>query len=176
MEIRDAYKFCPRCGAQGKSDDYRLSCPGCGLSTYFSPKPVQEIVLENAAGEILLCVRAADPGKGLLDFPGGFVEPDETFEESVRREVKEELGIDIDVNDFEYLSSSFNKYPYQGIDYPVVGTSFLAKLPAGAKIRPGDDVADVEFYKLEDVPMDRLAWPPDVELIKLLKKRKSKRH
>lgn len=174
--MKEAFKFCPRCGSRGRPDSRRLSCPNCGLDTYFSPKPVQEIILENDQGEYLFCVRGVEPAKGKLDFPGGFVEPDETFEESLRREIKEELGIDMDVSDMEYLHSAYTKYPFQGVEYDVVGTSFWARLPKGAKIVPADDVAGVEFYKLSEIPLDRLAWHTSKQVLKILAEREAKRH
>lgn len=169
--MKETFRFCPRCGAEAEVSQRMMSCPKCGLDTYFSPKPVQEIVLENDKGELLLCVRGVEPRKGYLDFPGGFVEPGETFEESLQREVKEELGIDIEPKNMRYLRSDYTKYLFQGVDYDVVGTSYWAKLPADAKITPADDVAGVEFYKLEDVPADRLAWDTSRELLKLLAER-----
>lgn len=173
MDISKAFKFCPRCGAEAKVSKRMMSCPSCGLDTYFSPKPVQEVVLQNKAGEYLFCVRAADPEAGRLDFPGGFVEPGETFEESLRREVKEELGIEININDLEYLHSDYTTYLFQGVNYNVVGTSFYAELPEGVEIKPADDVAGVEFYKLHDIPMDRLAWSTSGKIIKILAEREN---
>ena len=168
MEVREAFKYCLRCGAKAQLKDSCLHCPACGLDFYLNPKPVQSVILANDKGEILFAIRAFEPRKGSLDFPGGFVDEDETFEESIRREVKEELGIE--AGDLEYLCSDYDEYLFQDVNYKVMGVMFTGKLPKGAVIKPADDVSGVEFYKLEDIPMDKVAWPSMRRAIELLKK------
>ena len=167
MDIKQAFKFCPRCGAQGSADGRMLACPNCGLHTYFNPKPVQSVILKGSDDKFLFVVRSIEPRKGFLDFPGGFVEEGENFEQTSRREVKEELGIEI--GELKYLCSSVDEYLYQGVNYRVSGVAYTAELPENAALAPADDVSDVEFYSLEEVPMDRLAWPSMREMIAKLK-------
>jgi len=168
-----AFKFCPRCGHETSVKEKLMSCGSCGLDTYFSPKPVQEIILRNSEGKYLFCVRGVEPRKGYLDFPGGFVEPNETFEQSVRRELMEELGIE--AGNIEYLRSSYGDYMFQGVNYHVVGNSYLAELPDESQVKPADDVHAVEYYSLQEIPRDRLAWPSANEVLKILAEREIKR-
>lgn len=155
MNIMEAYKFCPLCGGNFTANNSTLTCQKCKKDYYPNPKPVTEIVLKNDKGEYLFCIRAHEPNKGRLDFPGGFVEENEDFEQSVRREVKEELGIEL--GDIEYIGSQFDTYLFQGVNYNVIGASYYGKLPRGVELQANDDVAGFEFYKFEDIPMDRLA-------------------
>lgn len=163
MEVDKVFKYCPRCGNLGEPDKHMLACTNCSLHTYFNPKPVQCLILKNADDEYLFVVRSIEPRKGYLDFPGGFVEAGENFEQTTRRELKEELGID--VGELKYLCSSIDEYLYQDVNYKVSGVAYTADLPEGAKLIPADDVSGVEFYKLSDIPTDRLAWPSMREMI-----------
>jgi len=156
MEIKRAFKFCLCCGSQAEAKEKYLHCPKCGFDFYFNPKPTQSVILINDRKEILFAVRAAEPRKGYLDFPGGFVDEDEDYEESVRREVKEELGIKI--GKLHYLVSDYDEYLFQGVNYKVMGVTYYGLLPKSSKPQPRDDVSAIEFYKLEDVPTGRLAW------------------
>lgn len=63
---------------------------------------------------MLVVRRAKDPAKGTLDLPGGFVDLHESAEEAVRREVKEETGLD--VKSSRYLFSIPNIYLYSGFE------------------------------------------------------------
>lgn len=54
-------------------------------------------VIKNSSGEILLLLRNKEPEKGCWSIPGGKVEMFETLEEAIKREVKEEVNVDIEI-------------------------------------------------------------------------------
>ncbi len=95
------YKFCPSCKTKlvRKSIDGRprLTCQKCGFVFWNNPKPVVSVLLEKE-GRILMLKRAHEPFKRYWVLPGGFMEYDETPEEAIKREAKEEAGIDIIVD------------------------------------------------------------------------------
>jgi NAD+ diphosphatase len=94
-------KFCPRCARElGQRDDAgraRSACPdaACGFVFYDNPLPVVAALVEHQ-GKVLLVRNQTWPAKwfGLV---AGFLERDETPEAGVRREVKEELGLETEV-------------------------------------------------------------------------------
>ncbi|NPD14147.1 (deoxy)nucleoside triphosphate pyrophosphohydrolase [Xinfangfangia sp. D13-10-4-6] len=124
---------------------------------------VSAVALIDADGRILLAQRP--PGKslaGLWEFPGGKVEPGETPEACLIRELKEEIGIDTwqsclapltfashSYEDFHLLMPLFACRKWQGIPTP----------------REGQTLAWVEPAKLRDYPMP----PADLPLIPILR-------
>ena len=159
MEVKDAYKFCPRCGQDFKLEENRLQCHSCGLSFYINPKACALAVLVNDKDELLLTKRAFEPAKGLWDLPGGFLEVDETLEESVRREVKEELGLDLDIEDLHYLTSSTANYLFQDINQPLVIAIFIGRLPKGTALKATDDVSEFAFFLADKLPYGEFSHP-----------------
>jgi len=85
--------FCPQCGVDAlESVDNKLyGCSRCG-HTYFHNTAVAVSAVIERAGKIAWITRAREPGAGLLDLPGGFVERDESLEAAVMRETFEETG------------------------------------------------------------------------------------
>lgn len=164
------FKYCLRCGNKAEAKNNHLVCSVCGLHFYMNPKACTSVILQNRAGKYLLVKRAYEPKKGYWDFPGGFAEEDEDFEECSRREVKEELGIEI--QDLKYLSTHKDNYSYQHVGYRTIGVSYVTEFPESSKIVIADDVADYKFFNLEDIPMDELAFPSTHEMIEKLKERK----
>ncbi len=104
----------------------------------------------------MLVERAVEPKKGYWDVPGGFVDVGENFEESVQREIKEELGIDLE--NLEYAGSWIDTYEYQEIIYPTICVMFIAKLKATPDIKPADDVASYKFFKPSELPFEKFAF------------------
>ncbi len=70
--------------------------------------------------------RAKEPSKGLLGFPGGFADAGEDAETGLRREVFEEVGLEVGVT--EYLCSHQNLYAYRGTLYSVLDFFYICRV------------------------------------------------
>ena len=107
---------------------------------------VGAVVLE--AGRVLLVERGQEPQKGLWSLPGGALEVGERLADGLRREIREETGLEIRllelVEVFERIlpdAAGRPEYHYVLIDY-------LCE-KAGGKLRPGDDVSRAAWVELE---------------------------
>jgi ADP-ribose pyrophosphatase YjhB (NUDIX family) len=156
MSVLDSFSYCPRCSNALTLKTEFLHCPKCGLEFYSNPKPATALILKNSKGEYLLVKRAVDPKKGFWDLPGGFVEDNEDFEVCARRETKEELGIE--VKDLKYIGSYLDAYLYQDVVYPTLAVAFLGEVKDSDVLLPDDDVASFAYFKLQDLPFDKLAF------------------
>lgn len=97
-------------------------------------------------GRLLLVRRAEEPAYGTWSFPGGGVEPGESLEETAIREVKEEVGLDIEIERvFEVVV-----YPSsRGLD-PFLVVDYLAKAPRG-KVKINSESSDWGWFRPEEV-------------------------
>ncbi|MBA2506044.1 MAG: NUDIX domain-containing protein [Thermoleophilaceae bacterium] len=84
------FVFCPVCARELDGD----SCPEGHFTFYDNPVPAVQGWVERD-GEFLILKRAREPQKGRWDMPGGFVEPGEHPEETVRRELMEETALSV---------------------------------------------------------------------------------
>ncbi len=139
------FRFCPQCGSDRLSNphDNQLSCVHCGFIYYLNPPVSVVAILKNQQNEVLLTKRKFEPGEGLYDFPGGFVDEGETLEQALRREIKEELNLNIGIP--EYYNSFVTAYPFKGIMYYPVDTVFICEVSDWKPLKFQDDVADVLF-------------------------------
>lgn len=144
----DSYKYCPLCKGDLVHKKNVIECNKCAYRIFDNGEPSSDVLIENDKGELLMVTRKVDPYKGYLDFPGGFLIAGETLEEGLKREVKEELGINIKVED--YIADYIVEYEYKGLTYKVMTAFFKARLK-GHKLRAGDDVSDFHFYSKEDI-------------------------
>ncbi len=131
-------------------------CKDCGFEFYRNVAAAVAVVVR-FENEVLFTIRSMDPGKGKLDLPGGFADPDESLEEVARRELREELQLELPT--LGYLFSEPNVYPYKGVNYRTLDAFFDARFDRRPVTAPGDDVAGVVWQRLDDVKMDRIALP-----------------
>ena len=151
------FPFCPKCGhSLTKISPRNTQCKNCGLDYYVNPRPCNAIIIVDDRKRILLVKRAIDPSKGLWDLPGGFIDIHETAEQSVVREAKEELGVE--VGDVQYLFSGYDRYEYKGLNYHTLGFVFTAHIVSG-EMKPLDDVGEIHFFSEGEIPWDTLAFP-----------------
>lgn len=152
--------FCHRCAAPvTKLSGHAFRCEN-GHNLFYDAAPAAGLLLFNDKNEVVLNVRAIDPGKGKLTMPGGFCEYGESIETTLERELQEELGLSVaDYSKPQYLASIEDQYPWQGDITRLLSIAFTARIRPGAIITPGDDAADVRWFGLTNVPRDQLAFP-----------------
>ena len=115
---------------------------------------------------ILLTRRAEDPGKGMLDLPGGFVDYGESLEEALVREIQEELGIRVAVP--EYIGSFPNIYVFGDVTYHTSDAVFRAELPKVPDLREvRGELTEVIIRKPESIDLDQVAFNSAREAILL---------
>src|SRR5688500_7742251 len=122
------FQYCPRCGRAREKPGIEpvFQCAGCGSLYHFNPVIAVGAFLLDSKHRILLIRRAKEPSKGKLAIPGGFIDFDETAEEALRREIREEVNLT--VGPLEYLCSRLNTYLYQEVTYPVLDFYFVARV------------------------------------------------
>lgn len=98
---------------------------------------------------MLVVRRAKEPAKGTLDLVGGFVDMYETIEEGMRREIKEETGLEVD--EITYLFSSPNQYLYSGMYIHTLDADFLVRVPDDVCPHAADDAADCLWIPISQV-------------------------
>ncbi len=113
-------------------------------------------------GKALVTVRAGEPEKGRVDVPGGFVEVGEHPVEGLKREVREELGVEVEVEEDPVLLAT-HTYGPDGIW--VLAISFLARMVDGEP-SPADDVAEIRWISAEDIDDIDFAWEHDRRLVR----------
>ncbi len=117
-------------------------CPDCGLVIFPRLSPAI-IVLVEKEGKILLA-KAVRFKEDIYSILAGFVEPGETLEEAVEREVREEVGIAI--KDIRYFGSQ----PWPFPDSLMIG--FLAKYKSGRIKIDKEEIVDAGWFSPENLP------------------------
>ncbi|MDR1808797.1 MAG: NUDIX domain-containing protein, partial [Prevotella sp.] len=148
MRHLSQFNYCPKCGSRRFVENNFKSerCEDCGFVYYFNACGATVAIILNDKNELLVATRAHEPAIGTLDLPGGFIDMNETAEEAVCREVKEETGLDI--TEVKYLFSLPNIYLYSGFEVQTIDLFFWCKANSYAVLKPDDDVARLEFIEV----------------------------
>ena len=100
---------------------------------------------------MLLARRAIEPAHGLWTFPGGYVDWGEDVVTAARREMREEVGLDLAPDGLVGIYS----YP----DAPVVIVAYHVALPHGLEAAAdAHEVSEIRYFAREDIPWDALAF------------------
>ena len=152
-----SFEYCPACAESTLivNDDKSLKCSNCGWLYYHNTAAAVGglIVVDN---KILLCRRACNPGKGLLDIPGGFVDYDETIEMALAREMKEEVSLN--VTEMQYFRSQCNTYQFGVNAYKLVDSYFVCSVDSLEGIQAGDDAEALYWIALDELDYDAFAF------------------
>ncbi len=143
-------KYCPKCATElvwrRDGERQRPTCPACGFVFYFNPV-VGAGVLVEVERRVVLVRRGVEPKRGLWCLPAGYVEADERAEEAAVREVREETGLEVE------LDGMLGVYTF-GHEPPTGVLILYAAHTVGGELRAGDDAQEVRAFAPEDLPAD----------------------
>jgi ADP-ribose pyrophosphatase YjhB (NUDIX family) len=142
--VLDDWRFCPICGEAIEKVEDRAECRACGYVGYANAVPGVLAVCFDEAGRVLLGRRAFDPYKGLWDLPGGFLHEDEQPLDGLRREIREETGLEIEPREFlgHWLE------PYDGR----VVLSMAWTAGAHGRAQAADDLVELRWFERDELP------------------------
>jgi 8-oxo-dGTP diphosphatase len=165
---KEPKRFCPLCGGRleriSREGRMRLYCGQCDRILYENPLPATAAAVLHDENDLLLVKRAMEPARGEWCLPGGFVELDETPEQGVLRELREETGLEGTVD--HLIGVVPEASPLYG-PLIIIGYEVSAH---GGRLKAGDDAAEVKYFPLRGLPP--LAFDSHQALIDAMARRK----
>ena len=144
VEWDRSHRFCGSCGTATvlKPGERARECPRCGSLSY--PRISPAVIVAVVRGDAILLARAARFAPGMYSVLAGYVEPGETLEECVRREIMEETRIE--VKNLRYFASQPWPFPHS------LMIAFTAEYTAGEIVVDGTELKDAGWYTANALP------------------------
>jgi 8-oxo-dGTP diphosphatase len=146
------WKHCPRCAAALENDSQTATCAACGFAVYAGPEAtVGALVTDDEGRRILLSRRKFDPEAGKWDVPGGFLEEGEEPLDALRRELREEAGVEIEP--LEFVGIWADRYGGDPDATATLNLYWKARIVSGEPV-PADDVEEFRWFPRDGLPPD----------------------
>ena len=151
------HRFCGRCGTPTELSpgERAMKCPNCGLLAFPRLAPAIIVLIERADGRALLARNVRFPAQ-MYSCLAGFVEPGETLEEAVRREVREEVGVEL--SEVRYWGSQPWPFPHS------LMLGFIATYASGKIVCAPDKIAEARWFSPRRLPV----VPPGINIARRL--------
>jgi NAD+ diphosphatase len=156
------HRFCGQCGSPTESSwaGHRRTCAGCGREHF--PRTDPAIIVLVTADDRALLARNPSWPSGFASVLAGFVEPGESLEDSVAREVREEAGIDVDRASITYHSSQPWPFPSS------VMLGFTAAATSDVLDPDPEELVDAYFYSRDELANGAIGMPPALSISRRL--------
>ena len=150
------HRFCGRCGTETETapSERAQVCPACGLMCF--PRLSPAIIVRITKGELILLARNHRFPTGRFSVLAGFVEPGESLEEAVAREVREEVGIR--VRNIRY----FDSQPWPFPNSLMLG--FTSEYAEGELVIQEDELDEAHWFGRDELP----DLPPAISIARRL--------
>jgi NAD+ diphosphatase len=150
------HRFCGKCGTamQNRQTELAKLCPACGFVSF--PRLSPAVIMAVTREDHILLARAPRFPPGMFSTLAGFVEPGETLEEAVKREVREEVNIRI--GNIRYVASQPWPFPHS------IMIGFSATYVDGEIEVDNDEIEDARWFSVQDLPQ----LPSKITIARLL--------
>ncbi|MGA6097209.1 NAD(+) diphosphatase [Stutzerimonas marianensis] len=138
------HRFCGRCGNPMTQHprERAMKCEACGIHQY--PRLSPSMIVLVTSGDRVLLARSPRFAPGVYSTLAGFVEPGESVEQCVRREVQEEVGVSI--HDPQYICSQGWPFPHS------LMLGFHAEYASGDIVMQPEEIEDAGWFSIHDLP------------------------
>ena len=145
VQWQRTHRFCGRCATPTEQapGERAMRCPSCGLLSFPRLAPAVITLVTREDGRALLARNASWP-MPMFSCLAGFVEPGETLEEAVAREVHEEVGVS--VGRITYRGSQPWPFPHS------LMIGFRAEHAGGDIAVDGEEIAEAHWFSTDDLP------------------------
>ena len=151
------HRFCGRCATATvkREHEHARVCPKCNLKSYPLVSPAVMVLITDGGRRVLLARKPSWP-RGRYSALAGFVEPGETLEDTIARETREEVGVEV-IN-IRYFGSQPWPFPHS------LMIAFTAEYAAG-EIRPdGVEIEEARWFEASELP----TLPPGISISRRL--------
>lgn len=160
VEWARTHRFCGRCGTatETQAHERAMKCPSCGLLAFPRLAPAMITLVTRGEGddEEALLARGVQFRGGMYSCLAGFVEPGESLEQAVVREVREEVGVE--VADVAYWGSQPWPFPHS------LMVGFRARWMGGDIVCDATEIADAKWFRRDELP----TIPPPISIARKL--------
>ena len=139
------HQFCGKCGTamENRASELAKICPACGFISF--PRLSPAVIMSVTREDHILLARSPRFPPGMYSTLAGFVEPGETLEEAVRREVREEVNVRI--GNITYVASQPWPFPHS------IMIGFSADYVRGDIKIDDDEIEDARWFSVRDLPV-----------------------
>jgi NAD+ diphosphatase len=157
LEWNATHRFCGRCASPTtlRTDERSRECPECGLVAYPRVSPAVMALVRRPPRRILLARSGRFPS-GMHSALAGFVEAGETLEQTIEREVHEEVGVQ--VTNLRYFASQPWPFPHS------LMIAFVADWASGEIQIDGEEIVAAEWFPVDALPQ----LPPRISIARRL--------
>ncbi len=165
--MQNDFNLCPMCGSKNiqNKNDRKWFCPDCGFDLYCNVAASVGVLIFDEENNFLFEKRAKEPKKGFLTQPGGFIDADESAEEAVERECREEIGAQ--VTDIRYIGSYPNTYEYKKITYKTCDMFVTAKLSGSGSLKELAEKLNAQESEVEEVVVQKISSESEIDALPL---------
>lgn len=162
----NVFKYCPKCSSSEfqHSGSRSLKCRNCGFHFFINSSAAVAALVTNDSGKLMMVKRGVEPDYGKLDLPGGFVDPGETAENAITRELLEELGLK--VKHLDYFGSATNEYVFSGYSVFTLDLAFKIEAESLQALNPMDDILEFRFYGKNEIDYEQVPAPSIKKFVK----------
>lgn len=152
----DTHRFCGRCATptEHTRGERAITCPTCKLVQY--PRVTPAVIVLVRRGDQALLARSGRFPLPFFSTLAGFVEAGESLEETIAREIREEVGVE--VKNVRYFGSQPWPFPHQ------LMIGFTAEHAAGEIAIDGEEIAEARWFDANELPL----VPPTVSIARRL--------